>query len=87
MTEKGHGMQQPIRITLAMALWAGLLWFFTLGQPSWQPIARVVFIVFVIPNGIVEWLKYKEIIGEQRAGVAKIVFMVAAALIWYLWYR
>ncbi|MBF7081824.1 hypothetical protein IT084_02390 [Desulfallas sp. Bu1-1] len=87
MGERESRMPQPVRITLAMALWALFLWILTLGQPSLVPVARAVFIIFVIPNGLVEWLKYKGIVGAGRAGIAKVIAMVAAALVWYYQYR
>ncbi len=85
--EKGNKLQQPIRITLAIAMWALILWVLTLNIPSFLPIARAIFIVFVIPSGLVEWLKYKGLVGKSRSMMVKIAFMVAAALIWYWGYR
>lgn len=87
MTDKKNKMQQPVRITLAMALWALILWFLTLGQPTLVPLAKGVFIIFVIPMGLVEWLKYKGIVGENRSVMVKIIAILGAALLWYFSYR
>jgi len=87
LEQKGNGISQPLRITLAMAMWALLLWFFSMGHPSLVPIARAIFIVFVIPSGLGEWLKYKGMINQNRSGVVKIGLMIAAAALWYFEYR
>ncbi|SFQ95767.1 hypothetical protein [Desulfoscipio geothermicus] len=87
MTEKERKMRQPVRITLAMALWALILWFLTLGHPGLQPVAKAILIIFVLPMGLVEWLKYKGAVSDTRAGVAKVLAMVGAALLWYFSYR
>ncbi|SFG23453.1 hypothetical protein SAMN05660649_01072 [Desulfotomaculum arcticum] len=87
MTEKGKGISQPVRITMAMVLWALILWFLSLGNPALAQLARAVFIIFVIPTGLVEWFKYKGIIGDKRSGLIKVLGMAGAAVLWYFEYR
>ncbi len=88
VTKKGNKFQQPVRITLAIVLWAFILWVLTLGMPALVPIAKAIFIVAVLPTGLVEWLRYKGlVVGEKSAVPAKILLMIIAALLWYFVYR
>lgn len=87
LAEKGKGVSQPVRITMAMAMWAALLWVLSLGHPALAQVARAVFIIFVIPTGLVEWFKYKGIVGAKRSGLIKVLGMAGAALLWYFEYR
>lgn len=87
MGERESRMPQPVRITLAMVLWALFLWILTLGHPALVPLAQAVFIIFVIPNGLVEWLRYRGIVGDDRSGMVKVITMIAAAVVWYFQYR
>ncbi len=80
-------LQQPVRITLAIVLWALILWVLTLGMPALVPVAKALFIVFVLPSGLVEWFKYKGLVGKSRSVAVKILLMIVAALIWYFVYR
>jgi predicted PurR-regulated permease PerM len=87
VTEKGNKFQQPVRITLAIVLWALILWVLTLNMPALIPIAKAIFIVAVLPTGLVEWLRYKGLVGEKSAVPVKIFLMIIAALLWYFVYR
>lgn len=78
---------QPVRITMAMALWAILLWVLSLGHPVLAQVSRAVFIIFVIPTGLVEWFKYKGLVSDKKSGLIKVVGMAGAALLWYFEYR
>ncbi len=83
MTEKKEGMSQPVRIVMATALWAVLLWFLSLGHPVLVPISKAIFIVFVVPTGLVEWYKYRGLISEKKAPAVKVAGMIVFALLWY----
>jgi len=83
LTEKDKHLQQPVRITLALVLWAIILWVLTLGVPALLPVAKAIFIVVVLPTGLVEWFGYKGLVKQKSAVLAKIVLMLAAALLWY----
>ncbi|WP_027364916.1 hypothetical protein [Desulfotruncus alcoholivorax] len=88
MVEKGNkNFSQPVRITLAMAMWAVILWVLSIGHPALAQVARAVFIIFVIPTGLVEWFKYKGIVGDKRSGLIKVLGMAGAAVLWYFEYR
>ncbi|TYO93860.1 hypothetical protein [Desulfallas thermosapovorans] len=87
MTEKKHKMPQPVRITMAIVLWGLILWVLTFNSPPLVPVARAIFIVFVIPSGLGEWLKYKGLVDESKAMVLKLVLMIVAAVAWYFFYR
>jgi predicted PurR-regulated permease PerM len=87
LSEKENKLQQPVRITLAIVLWGLILWVLTLGVPALVPMAKAIFIVAVLPSGLVEWLRYKGLVGENRSAVAKILLMIVAALLWYFGYR
>ncbi len=87
MSGKENKMQQPVRIAMAMAMWAAILWLLTLGHPRLVPLAKAVFIIYVVPSGLVEWLKYRGVVGDNRAGVLKLVGFIGMALVWYFGYR
>ena len=87
MAEKGKGVYQPVRITMAMAMWAAILWVLSLGHPVLAQVSKAVFIIFVIPTGLVEWFKFKGVIGSKRSGLIKAFGMAGAALLWYFEYR
>jgi len=84
MTEKRSGLSQPVRIIMATAMWAVLLWFLSFGHPVLVPITKAIFIVFVIPTGLVEWYKYRGLISEKRAPAVKVAGMAAFGVLWYL---
>ena len=73
-----------MRIALAVVLWGLILWLMTIGMPGLAPLAVAIFMVAVLPTGIVEWLNYRGRISDERSGPAKIVLMIIAALAWYL---
>lgn len=83
MTERKSNLSQPVRITLAMVLWAVILWLFSYGHPKLVPVAKAIFVVFVIPQGLVEWLKYKGMVSEKASPSAKVAGMAAFALLWF----
>jgi len=87
VTEKDNHLQQPVRITLAIVMWALILWVLTLGVPALVPVAKAIFIVAVLPTGLVEWFVYKGLVKEKSAVLAKILLVIAAALLWYYVYR
>lgn len=77
----------PARVFLAMFAWGVILWLFTLGNPSFVPVAKFLFIVLVIPNGMVEWLRDKNIIKDSFSLYVRIAFVIAGGIIWYFYYR
>lgn len=83
MSEKNYKMSQPVRITMAMVLWGLILWLFTLGDSGLLPLIRAIFIIFIIPTGLVEWLKYKGIVKNEAAAVVKVIAMIGAGAVWY----
>ncbi|MCL2337905.1 MAG: hypothetical protein FWC60_10860 [Firmicutes bacterium] len=84
MTEKKEKVfSQPVRIIMATALWAALLWFLSFGHPTMAPITKAIFIVFVVPTSLVEWYKYRGLIREEKASAIKVAGMIVFALIWY----
>lgn len=87
MTEKERKTPQPVRIAMAIVLWGLILWVLTFNSPTLVPVARVIFIVFVIPSGLGEWIKYKGLVGESKSMVLKLVLMIVAAVVWYFFYR
>ena len=87
MAERKSNLPQPVRITLAMAMWGFILWLFSFGHPALVPIAKAIFIVFVMPTGLVEWLKYRGMVAEQKAPVAKVAGMALFAAIWYFFFQ
>lgn len=87
MTEEKSKLSQPVRITLAIVLWAVLLWLLSFGHPVLVPIAKAIFVVFVVPTGLVEWMKYKGMVSKQRSPAAKVVGMAIFAIIWYFFFQ
>ena len=84
MTEKKSSLSQPVRIVMATAMWAVLLWFLSFGHPVLVPITKAIFIVFIIPTGLVEWYKYRGLITEKRAPVVKVAGMAVFGALWYI---
>jgi len=77
----------PARIFLSMAAWGGILWVFTLGNPSFIPAAKFLFIVLVLPNGITEWLKDKNIVKDSFSLYIRVALIIGAGMLWYYYYR
>lgn len=73
----------PTKLALAILSWAGLLWFFTLGNPSFVPVAQFIFGVLVAPFAAVEWVKMKGLLKEQLVVPVRIVLIIIAAVIWF----
>jgi hypothetical protein len=80
-------MPGPVRVFWGMVAWAVILWLFTLGNPSFIPAAKFLFIVLVLPNGLAEWLKDKGVTNSSTSIFARIILMIGAGLIWYFYYR
>jgi hypothetical protein len=80
-------MPGPVRVFWGMVAWAVILWLFTLGNPSFIPVAKFLFIVLVLPNGLAEWLKDKGIINNSTSIYARIILMIGAGFVWYFYYR
>lgn len=83
MSEKGNSLSQPVRIMMAIVLWAVLLWFLSFGHPVLVPITKAIFVVFIVPTGLVEWYKYRGLISEKKASAVKVAGMAVFALLWY----
>ena len=80
---EGRKIPGPALISLAIMAWALILWVFTLGHPSFVPVARLIFIVFVIPIAVVEWLKMKGILKDKAILPVRLGIIILAAVIWY----
>ncbi len=79
-------MPGPARVFLGMVAWAVVLWVFTLGNPSFVPAAKFLFMVLVLPNGVAEWLKDKGIFTGSINVYIRIALIIGAGLIWYFYY-
>lgn len=77
----------PVRIALAILLWSLILWLFTLGHAGFVPVARMIFLVFVMPYAIAEWLKMKNLLSGKKLDYARVALIVCAAVIWWLWLK
>lgn len=87
MAERKSNLPQPVRITLAMVMWAVVLWLLSFGHPVLVPITKAIFVVFVVPTGLVEWLKYKGVVSEQRSPAVKVAGMAIFAALWYFFFQ
>lgn len=79
-------MPGPARIFLSMLGWGVILWLFTLHNRDFIPVAKFLFIVLVIPNAIIEWLKDKNIIKAPAGFYTRLILVIGAGVIWYLFY-
>lgn len=80
-------MPGPARVFLGMVAWGVILWVFTLGNPSFVPVAKFLFIVLVLPNAIIEWLKDKNVVKSSVSFYARLALIAGAAVLWYFHYR
>lgn len=87
MEDKKNNLPQPVRITLAFVLWGVILWILSFGHPVMVPIAKAIFVVFIVPTGLVEWLRYKGLVSEQRSAPAKVVGMIIFAVVWFVFFQ
>lgn len=77
----------PAKVFVGMFMWGVILWLFTLNNPSFVPIAKFLFLVLVVPNGVVEWLKDKNIVRGRLVLFTRLALVIAAGVIWYFYYR
>ncbi|MFZ5643163.1 MAG: hypothetical protein ACOY46_06205 [Bacillota bacterium] len=80
MNEKQRG---PVYLAGAIIAWAVILWFFTINNPSFVPVARMIFIIGVIPLAVAEWLKMKGIVSGKLLTPLKVVLILGAFAYWY----
>ena len=73
----------PALIALAILAWTLVLWIFTLGNPSFVPVARFIFMVLVLPLAAVEWLRMKGLLKNQFILPARIFIIAVALAVWY----
>ena len=73
----------PALLAGAIIAWAVLLWFFTINNPSFVPVAKLIFIVLVIPLAAAEWIKIKGFVSAEKLFFVKISLILAGAALWY----
>ncbi|MFZ5650819.1 MAG: hypothetical protein ACOY4I_08190 [Bacillota bacterium] len=74
----------PALIAAAILTWALVLWFLSINNPSFVPVARAVFFVLVVPMAVAEWIKMKKLVREDRVFYLRWGLSVAALVIWYI---
>ncbi|HHW42924.1 hypothetical protein GFC01_15860 [Desulfofundulus thermobenzoicus] len=72
----------PALLALVILAWAVILWVFTLGYPGFVPVARFIFWVLVVPAALAEWLRMKGFIRGRMVTLARLGFIILAALLW-----
>lgn len=80
---EGKKLPGPALIALGILAWALVLWIFTLGNPSFVPMARFIFMVLVLPMAVAEWLRIKGLLKKQLILPARLLIIAAALAIWY----
>lgn len=80
-------LQGPALIAAAILAWALLLWFFSINNPSFLPIARAIFIVLILPQAVTEWMKMKGLISPDKISYVRWGLSVVALAAWYLMNR
>ncbi len=80
---EGNKLPGPALIALGILAWALVLWIFTLGNPSFVPVARLIFMVLVLPMATVEWLRIKGLLKKQLILPVRLLIIAAALAIWY----
>lgn len=80
---EGKKLPGPALIALGILAWALVLWIFTLGNPSFVPMARSIFVVLVLPMAAAEWLRIKGLLKKQLILPARLLIIAAALAIWY----
>lgn len=80
-------LQGPALIAAAILAWALLLWFFSINNPSFLPIARAIFIVLILPQAVTEWIKMKALIGPDKISYLRWGLSVVALAAWYFMVR
>ncbi|MFZ5646788.1 MAG: hypothetical protein ACOY30_04110 [Bacillota bacterium] len=74
----------PALIAAAILAWALMLWFLSINNPSFVPVARAVFFVLIVPMALAEWIKMKKLIREDRIFHLRWGLSVIALAIWYI---
>ncbi|MFZ5596675.1 MAG: hypothetical protein ACOY31_06645 [Bacillota bacterium] len=77
----------PALIGIAILTWAFILWFLTINNPSFVPVARLIFMVLIVPVALGEWLKMKGMVSSKMDLPVKVVLMAAALAAWFYWGR
>ncbi|KJS16394.1 MAG: hypothetical protein VR69_09470 [Peptococcaceae bacterium BRH_c4b] len=80
---EGNKLPGPALIALGILAWALVLWIFTLGNPSFVPVARFIFMVLVLPMAAAEWLRIKGLLKKQLILPVRLLIIATALAIWY----
>lgn len=82
MTEKKA--PGPALIAGAILAWALVLWFLSINNPSFVPVARAVFFVLIVPLAVAEWIKIKKLVREDKIFYVRWGLSALALGAWYL---
>lgn len=74
----------PALIAAAILTWALILWFLSINNPNFIPVARAVFFVLIVPMAVAEWIKMKKIVKEDKIFHLRWGLSAAALAIWYI---
>lgn len=77
----------PALIASAILAWALILWFLSINNPNFVPIARALFIVLIMPIAVAEWIKMKKLVREDRIFHLRWGLSVVALAIWLIMYK
>jgi len=80
-------LQGPALIAAAILSWALLLWFLSINNPSFLPVARTIFIVLILPVAVTEWMKMKGLISPDKIFAVRWGLSVVALAVWFFMNR
>lgn len=81
---EGKKLPGPALVALGILAWALVLWIFTLGNPSFVPVARFIFVVLVLPLAVAEWLRVKGLLKNPFIQPARLLIIAIALAVWYM---
>ena len=80
-------LQGPALIAAAILTWALLLWFLSINNPSFMPVARAIFIVLILPVAVTEWMKMKGLVRPDKIFAVRWGLSVVALAAWFFMSR
>lgn len=81
MTQKK--LQGPALIAAAILIWALLLWFLSINNPGFLPIARAIFMVLILPVAVAEWMKMKGLVSPDKIFAVRWGLSAVALAAWF----
>ena len=80
-------LQGPSLIAAAILIWALLLWFLSVNNPGFLPIARAFFIVLILPVAVAEWIKMKGLVSPDKIFAIRWGLSAVALAAWFFMNR